>query len=163
MEPPAVILTPIVGFLLLWFGVWFVIARMGWSKLASIQTSGHLPSTRGRKFRMQSVRIGWANYNNCITIHVDDYGMYLSMLVFFRFMHPPIFIPWRMVSGIEQKQTLGFSHPVLQIGHPSKTTIRLSNKVMKEIEEKGHLGHISTDEVKCQESASRRDMNDLYE
>ena len=39
-----------------------------------------------------------ANYNNCLTIGADPGGLYLSLLVFFRIGHPPLFIPWTEIS-----------------------------------------------------------------
>lgn len=37
------------------------------------------------------------NYKNCLTIGVDLRGIYLSVLILFRFGHSPLFVPWEDV------------------------------------------------------------------
>ncbi len=37
-------------------------------------------------------------YGNCLTVGANSDGLYLGILFLFRFMHPPLFIPWREVS-----------------------------------------------------------------
>ena len=44
---------------------------------------------------MQSGQMRWrVNYNNVLTIGVSEEGLYLACMFLFRFMHPPMLIPW---------------------------------------------------------------------
>jgi hypothetical protein len=40
----------------------------------------------------------WTNYNHCITIGVNQYGMYLAVIPIFRIGHAPLFFPWADIS-----------------------------------------------------------------
>jgi hypothetical protein len=35
-----------------------------------------------------------ANYNNVLTIGACQQGLYLASMFLFRFMHPPLLVPW---------------------------------------------------------------------
>ena len=40
----------------------------------------------------------WTNYNHCITVGVNQYGMYLAVIPIFRIGHAPLFFPWADIS-----------------------------------------------------------------
>jgi hypothetical protein len=47
---------------------------------------------------MQSGRMqGLADYKNVLTIGVSQQGWYLASMFFFRFMHPPLLVPWNEI------------------------------------------------------------------
>jgi hypothetical protein len=53
----------------------------------------------GKKLWLKSVGMRrWTNYNNCITVGANKYGLYLAVLPIFRVGHPPLFFPWTDIS-----------------------------------------------------------------
>ena len=53
----------------------------------------------GQKLWLKSATMRrWTNYNNCVNIGANNYGLYLSVLPLFRVGHPPLFIPWADIS-----------------------------------------------------------------
>ena len=75
----------------------FAISRMsGWAALAS---SFRLESDfTGEKWSWQSAAMRWgSNLNNCLVIGCNERGLYLAMMPFLRFCHPPLLIPWREI------------------------------------------------------------------
>jgi len=95
----------------------------------------------GRKFRAaeeptglqaltwQSARVGMVNYNNVLKIRVTPQGLYLACPNPFRFMHPPLLIPWHEIR--EARRIPGFfggSLMQLVVGEPKLTSILLFNK-----------------------------------
>ena len=45
-----------------------------------------------------------ANYNNVLTLGASQEGLYLAAMPFFRFMHPPLLVPW---SNIKVRRSKG--------------------------------------------------------
>jgi len=49
----------------------------------------------GVKWRMRSAQMRWlTSYNNVLTLGVSQQGFYLASMFLFRFMHPPLLVPW---------------------------------------------------------------------
>jgi hypothetical protein len=97
-----------IGGLLIAFGlIWaFVISMIayfgGWHTLAKSYTVDlsrirPLDQDAGKRFGFASMSLGPSyfpsNYSSCLTIWVSDRGVELQVQPFFRFMHPPLFIP----------------------------------------------------------------------
>jgi len=59
----------------------------------------------GERFRFRAAGIGWGpfpvNYGNVIFATVGRRGLALSVFLPFRFMHPPLVIPWPAVERCE--------------------------------------------------------------
>ena len=88
----------ILFFIILWIGVCKILSAIGgWRMLA-----GHYRSNSGfdgQKLWFKSAGLRrWMNYNNCITVGANKYGLYLAVLVIFRIGHPPLFFPWQDIS-----------------------------------------------------------------
>ena len=68
-----------VGFVVLWIGILFVIARLGGR--ATLATFYRLSgSFSGGCWRFQSGEMRWKlGYNNCLTVGVNPAGLYLSV------------------------------------------------------------------------------------
>jgi hypothetical protein len=65
------------------------------------------------RFRFRSISLRqppWfpASYRGCVTIAVTPGGLYLAVLFFFRFRHPPLLIPWTAIVRCEEGTFLGF-------------------------------------------------------
>lgn len=87
----------------------FIISRIsGWTSLAEIYR--YTDPFNGSRWRFQSAGMRWMmSYNNCLTIGLNERGLYLSIFFIFRFGHPPIFIPWNDIS-ITNKKGLFFKY-----------------------------------------------------
>jgi hypothetical protein len=93
MHPISILLTVGLIFLLVWPGVLTLVGWVGgWRRLAKRYRATSRPG--GRVYRFQSIRLGAANYGNCVTIDVGDEGIFLAMFWAFRFGHPNLLIPW---------------------------------------------------------------------
>jgi hypothetical protein len=88
----------ILFFIILWIGVCKLIsATGGWRILARDYRANSLFD--GQKLWLKSATMRrWTNYNNCVNIGANTYGLYLSVLPLFRVGHPPLFFPWTDIS-----------------------------------------------------------------
>lgn len=69
----------------------------GWRILAREYRANS--SFDGQKLWLKSATMRWwTNYNNCVNIGANKYGLYLSVLPVFRVGHPPLFMPWMDIS-----------------------------------------------------------------
>jgi hypothetical protein len=86
-----------IYFLCLWLLVAASISFVGgWFSLAKVYRTRVL--FEGAKWRMQSGKMRWlVNYNNALTIGVSPQGLYLASMFLFRFMHPPLLVPWNEI------------------------------------------------------------------
>jgi hypothetical protein len=96
-------------FVVMWFGMTGLFSYIGgWASLASKFASA-LPS-RGERFRFASGSIGrrfrTVSYGNCLFVNVSPEGLGLSMFFPFRFMSPPLFIPWSDIDSVVEERIL---------------------------------------------------------
>ena len=88
----------ILFFIMIWMAVCKLISAVGGWKILSRDYRANA-SFAGRKMWLKSIGLRrWTNYNNCITVGADKYGLYLAVLPIFRVGHPPLFIPWADIS-----------------------------------------------------------------
>jgi len=87
-----------IYFVLLWLGIAALISYIGgWRALSKSFRAGE-PFV-GTKRYFQSGQMRWlVGYGNCLTVGANSDGLYLGILFLFRFVHPPLFIPWSEVS-----------------------------------------------------------------
>lgn len=75
----------------------------GWHELA--QRFGSGDSIDGERFRFRSAAIGWpafpVSYGGSLFATVGARGFMLSILFPYRFLHPPLVIPWAEVERCE--------------------------------------------------------------
>lgn len=74
----------------------------GWRKLAA-GYAYRKPFT-GPKWRFQSAAMRWLGIRNCLIFGADERGLYMSMMLPFRFWHPPLLIPWQSVTAQKKKK-----------------------------------------------------------
>ena len=88
----------IVFFIMVWMAVCKLISAVGgWNILSRDYRANS--AFDGKKIWLKSVGLRrWTNYNNCITVGGDKYGLYLAVLPIFRVGHPPLFFPWADIS-----------------------------------------------------------------
>lgn len=98
------LIVPVV-FLSFWLFMSYWLSEMsGWRYLA--QKYPNQKRFSGEKIYFQSLGMQQAelplinrgSYGNCITIGLDQDGVSLFILPFFRFAHPPIYVPWQDVA-----------------------------------------------------------------
>jgi len=90
------VIVPIL--LLLFFaGLWILISKIisvmsGWTKLAERYYSEQ--TFAGRYYRFQSAKLNKVYFRNSLEMGMNEMGLYLIPLIFFRLFHKPLFIPW---------------------------------------------------------------------
>lgn len=99
----------------------------GWWSLSKLYRT-QVPF-EGAKWRGQSGRMRWlANYNHVLTLGANREGLYLASMFLFRFMHPPLLIPWREIKVRSSKDWL-FEYVTFTIGHELAIPLRIRGKV----------------------------------
>jgi hypothetical protein len=72
------------------------------------------------------------NYSGCLFVTVGETGFGLSLLFPFRFLSPPLFIPWSDVESVQEKRSLLRRYTEIRIrGRRSK--IQLAGAAGKEL------------------------------
>ena len=106
----------------LFIGMWLVITGLlahlgGWASLASSFRAER--EFDGERFRFNSGSLGWSffpvQYGNCLFVTVNPEGLRLSIFFMFRFLSPPLFIPWAKMESVEEKQIFFFKYYVLSV------------------------------------------------
>jgi hypothetical protein len=75
-----------------------------------------------------------ANYNNVLTMGASQQGLYLASMFLFRFMHPPLLVPW---SEITVRRSTGwvFEYVTLTMGHDLAIPLRIREKLAAQLRE----------------------------
>lgn len=125
-----------IGFPLFFAFIWcFVCAQIsllsGWYRLGG-KFRAPEGFQEGRLFTGQSGRMSIANYNHVLTMRVAPQGLFISCMAMFRFMHPPLLIPWGEIHNIHQKKILWATMTYFNVGSPSIATIGLLNPTIFE-------------------------------
>jgi hypothetical protein len=117
-----------VYFLALWALVGAIVSFVGgWFSLARVYRTRE--PFRGAKWRMQSGRMRWLmNYNNVLTIGASPQGLYLASLFLFRFMHPPLLVPWSEIK-VQRKNGWVFEFVTFTMGHELAIPLRINGKL----------------------------------
>jgi hypothetical protein len=123
-----------IYFLFLWLLVGATISFVGgWFSLAKVYRI-RVPFD-GTKWRMQSGQMRWlANYNNVLTIGASPQGLYLASMFLFRFMHPPLLVPW---SDIKVRRSKGwfFEYVTFTLGYELAIPLRIRKKLAAKLQE----------------------------
>ena len=119
-----------VFFLLMWLGVSGIISFIGgWFSLARLYRCSEKINVDMFYMKSGTMRM-MTNYNGCLNIGVNKEGLRLSVLPFFRFAHPPLFIPWKDISFSTSRslfmKTATFT---FQNGVPLRISYRLAKKI----------------------------------
>jgi hypothetical protein len=92
---------------------------------------------KSKDFQFQSghlKRLYVINYNTCLDATVGSKGIALSVLFLFRFMHPPLLIPWSAIEHCEPQDLWGGKSVTLHIaGSNCKLLLRgaLARKILQ--------------------------------
>jgi hypothetical protein len=84
---------------------------------------------------MQSGQMRWlANYNNVLTFGVSPQGLYLASMFLFRFMHPPLLVPWSEIK-VRRKKGWVFETVIFTMGHELAIPLRIREKLAAKLRE----------------------------
>ena len=121
-----------VYFVTLWLVLGTIISYVGgWFSLAKLYRT-RLPFN-GVTCGMQSGQMRWlANYNNVLTLGASRDGLYLASMFLFRFMHPPLLVPW---SAIKVRRSKGwfFEYATFTMGHELAIPLRIRAKLAAQL------------------------------
>lgn len=123
-----IVIGAVLGFIAIWCMTLMLVARFsGWGKLAELYPATEPPA--GRVFRWQAARIGWSDYNGCLTITVSRAGLGMAVMWMFRPGHPPILIPWSSLHVLAVHDGWLIRSVTLAVDDPPVTKMRLPTKV----------------------------------
>ena len=113
--------------------MYFTAKLTGWQDLARSYRSQQ--PFRGKKWHCQSARMrSGSNYDNCLTVGVDEQGLYLSPFFPFSIGHAPLFIPWGDLTARRKK--VFFVYMVeLQTSRTPNAPIEIMESLAKQINE----------------------------
>ncbi|MFK7911141.1 MAG: hypothetical protein AB8F34_11170 [Akkermansiaceae bacterium] len=126
--PIAFALGGILVFISFWcFVCWIISSFGGWGRMAKRFPRTNLPT--GKRFSMTSGSVGLANYNNCLTIHVNEHGIDFAVWPIFAVGHKPVFIPWADLNNPQIKRFLWHKYARIDVGSPKVATITVTEEV----------------------------------
>lgn len=138
MSETTLVLCILCGFPFVFSFIWcFVIGILsfagGWNRLAKDFASDVPDNLEWLGF--QTARLGLIDYKMCMWIAVHERGLYLKTgpAFFYRFMHPPLLIPWRFVKEVQKRALLMFNYAGMKVNGVS---ILLPLPLLEEIKEK---------------------------
>ncbi len=119
-------------FVTLWLFVGTVISLMGgWFSLSKLYRT-RIPF-KGEKLRLQSGQMRWlTNYNSVLTLGANQEGLYLASMFLFRFMQPPLLIPWGEVK-VRRYKGWFFEYVIFTLGRESSIPLRIRSKLAEKL------------------------------
>ena len=75
-----------------------------------------------------------ANYNRVLTLGTSPQGLYLASMFLFRFMHPPLLIPWSEIK-VRSKKGWVFEYVIFTLGHELAIPLRIRGKLVAKLRE----------------------------
>ncbi|MFZ0308816.1 MAG: hypothetical protein WCC89_20005 [Candidatus Sulfotelmatobacter sp.] len=123
-----------IYFLSLWLLVGATISFIGgWFSLAKVYRSQ--AAFTGAKWRMQSAQMRWlAGYNHVLTIGASPQGLYLASMFLFRFMHPPLLVPWSEIK-VQRRKGWVFECVIVTMGHELAIPLRIRETLAAKLRE----------------------------
>jgi hypothetical protein len=115
-------------FVPLWLFLCAIISYVGgWFSLSRVFRT-EVPFN-GSRWGFQSGQMRWlTNYGNCLTLGADQHGIYLAIMFLFRFMHPPLLVPWSEVT-IRRKKGWVFEYVTFIMGRETAIPLRIRGKM----------------------------------
>ena len=112
--------------------LWLVVSAMvsyisGWFALSELYRT-RAPFS-GAKWRWQSGYMRWlTHYNSVLTLGATQESLYLAVMPLFRFMHPPLLVPW---SEIRVRRSKGwfFEYVTFTMGRELAVPLRIRAKL----------------------------------
>ena len=123
------------GFVAIWLGASFVVARFGWHRFSAKYRAAARPA--GPAFMCPRVTFGaLVTYSRVVRIVFAEDGVYVFPLRLFRVFHPPILVPWGKVVGVEERRGLfgASSQELLVRDEAGEIRLRLSATMLSNAE-----------------------------
>jgi hypothetical protein len=116
----------------MWFGISGLLALLGdWWRLSKLFPDPDPP--QAPLFGYPSgISMNSMNYRSCVTAVADEDGIHLRISLIFRFMHPPLLIPWSAIGSITQKKILFFTQYEAVV-EPTGTKITFGRRTGKAV------------------------------
>jgi hypothetical protein len=123
-----------IYFLSLWLLVGAIISYVGgWLSLSKSYRT-RVPFN-GAKWGGQSGRMRWlANYNSVLTMGASQQGLYLASIFLFRFMHPPLLVPWSEIKVLRNKGWV-FEYVTFTMGRELAIPLRIRGRLAAKLRE----------------------------
>jgi hypothetical protein len=123
-----------IYFLCLWFLVGAILGLVGgWFSLSKLYRT-RVPFN-GAKWRRQSGQMRWlTNYNRVLTLGASQEGLYLACMFLFRFMHPPLLVPWSEIR-VRRKKGWVFEYVIFTMAHELAIPLRIRSKLAAKVQE----------------------------
>lgn len=112
--------------------VLFLLSKKGWADLASEYRFNE--KFEGDRVGIISAGINGVSYNNCLLLKYNTQGLYLRPILIFRLFHKPIFIPWKAIRNVREKDMLLTKLKELVIGEPTIALIQFPRSTFSKIE-----------------------------
>jgi len=130
----------LIGFAFYFLGMWFGIGGLlafigGWFGLSKIYRDNDPSQTL--QYIAKTINVGGVSYGRCINASVTTSGIYLRIFFIFRFLHPPLFIPWLEIKSVASKKWFFFSSYYVRT-RQSGTTICFYGKLGESIFREWH-------------------------
>jgi len=119
-------------FIGMWVAVTFILSKFGWANLAA-----HYKTDQefiGKRVGIISAWINWVSYKNALVLKYNDEGIYIKPFLIFRLFHPPLLIPWKDITEVQDKKVFFVGYKELMIGEPFVAKIKLYTSTFREIE-----------------------------
>jgi hypothetical protein len=105
-------------FLVGWLAISAFLSRAGgWQDLAKRYASQ--AAIAGKRFWFTSLLTGSSSfpvrYSSCLFVSVGRQGIRISPLFLFRFMHPPLVIPWSAIESVTEDEGRALTYTGVQI------------------------------------------------
>jgi hypothetical protein len=120
----------VVIFILYFVSLWCVVAAAisvvgGWHQLSKKFRQVH--PFDGVSDGLQSGQMRWfANYRGCLRLGANEEGLYMGVLSIFRFMHPPLLVPWNQIRAFRAKRWLFGEYVTFTLGSELRIPLRIS-------------------------------------
>ena len=118
----------IISLVTLWLVVSAIVSYMsGWFALSELYRT-RAPFD-GAKWRWQSAHMRWlTHYNNVLTLGATQESLYLAVMPLFRFMHPPLLVPWNEIR-VRRSKGWFVEYVTFTIGHELAIPLRIRAKL----------------------------------
>jgi hypothetical protein len=124
----------VLQFIALWALVCYVISQLsGWMALS--RRFRDIGAFYSYQWPFQSVRMRTLWYNNCANFGADETGLYMAVFPLFRFVHPPLFIPWSEIQVVTGNQGLIFKKRKLLLGRQELIPLIVGLPLAKKLQE----------------------------
>lgn len=107
----------------------YIISKLGWARLA--RHYAYKVPFEGTRVGIIAPSINGVQYRNSVVLKYNAEGFFLHPVFVFKLFHPPLFIPWKEITEIQDQKTFFFAFKKLYIGNPIVATISLPDQTCK--------------------------------